>query len=167
MFETETKRKNQNTSSEPGYYKKSESKHPPKVNTSKLGEAPVYPHKDVSKDQDNKDIDQDIEKLKLTYNFDLKQEEEIKNFLRDNKEIIEVLQEAKDEIKKLFQDETLYIEYEDGEEYEDGGELSLSIETKKDVDEALEELSDFENNWWADKWIQINSKLSIDVRFIK
>jgi hypothetical protein len=87
--------------------------------------------------------------------------------LRENQEIIEVLQEAKSRIKQYFQDENLYLEYEDGEEYEDGGELSLSIETKKDVDEALEKLSDFENNWWTDKWIQINSKLSIDVRFIK
>jgi hypothetical protein len=167
MFETETKRKNQNTSSEPEYYKKPELKHPHQVNTSTHGEVPLEQRKDASKDQDNKDIDQDIENLKQTYGFDLEQKDEIENFLRDNKEIIEVLQEAEGVIKRYFQDENLYLEYEDGEEYEDGGELSLSIETKKDVDEALEELSDFENNWWADKWIQINSKLSIDVRFIK
>jgi hypothetical protein len=135
-----------------------------RVDTSEFGETSKRLHKDVSK---NEDVDKNIENLKQTYDFDSKQKEEIENFLRENQEIIEVLQEAEGRIKQYFQDENLCLEYEDGEEYEDGGELSLSIETKKDVDEALEKLSDFENNWWTDKWIQINSKLSIDVRFIK
>ncbi|MEY2856259.1 MAG: hypothetical protein RLZZ74_568 [Cyanobacteriota bacterium] len=141
-----------------------ESKHFDKLDTSEYGKISLNQSKDASKD---KNVDQDIENLNQTYDFDSKQKEEIDNFLRENQEIIEVLQEAKSRIKQYFQDENLYLEYEDGEEYEDGGELSLSIETKKDVDEALEKLSDFENNWWTDKWIQINSKLSIDVRFIK
>jgi hypothetical protein len=159
MFKTTTKGKSQNTSSELEYSKKSESKHPHKVNTSTYGEIPVYPQ--------SKDIAQDIEKLKQTYDFDLEQKEEIENFLRENQEVIQVLQEAKDQIKKCFPNETLYIEYEDGEEYEDGGELFLSIETRKDVKGALESLRNLKKGWWTDRRIKINSKLSIDVRFIK
>jgi hypothetical protein len=135
-----------------------------KFDTSEYGNIPLDQPKYASKD---KDVDKNIENLKQIYDFDLEQKEEIENFLRENQEIIEVLQEAKVQIETRFQNETLYIEYEDGEECEIGGELFLSIETKKDIDEALKQLRDFEDNWWTDKWIQINRKLSIDVRFIK
>jgi spermidine/putrescine-binding protein len=112
-------------------------------------------------------LGQDLEELKQIYDFDPEQEKKIKKFLRENKKLVQVLQEAKDRIKQYFQDENLYIEYEDGEEYEDGGELVLSIETKKDVKQALESLRNLKKGWWTDKRIQIDSKLSIDVRFIK
>jgi hypothetical protein len=167
MFETRTKGESKNTSSESEYSKKSESKYPRQVNTATYGEILVYPQKDINKNQYNKDVNQDIENLTLTYNFDLKQKEEIKKFLRENQEIIEVLQAAKDEIKSRFQNETLYLEYEDGEECEVGGELFLNIQTKKDVDEARKLISEFEDRWLADKWVKTNNKLSIDVRFIK
>lgn len=158
MLETTTKQKSKNISPELKDFKRVD------TSKSKLEKTSKRLHKDVSKD---KDVDENIEKLKKTYNFDLEQKEEIENFLRENKKIIQVLQEAKDRIREYFQGENLYLEYEDGEEYKDGGELFLSIETRKDVMGALESLRNLKKGWWTDKRIQINNKLSIDVRFIK
>lgn len=139
-----------------------------RVDTSEFGVTSKLLHKDVSKDEN---VEKNIENLKQIYDFDLEQKEEIENFLRKNKEIIQVLKDVKNLIKQYFQGENLYenlyIEYENGEDYEEGGELLLSIETKKGVKQSLESLGNFEKDWWTDKWIQINSKLSIDVRFIK
>ena len=106
-----------------------------------------------------------LKSLEKIYDFD--RVSKIESFLNNNREVIELLQQAHIQIRRCFSQENLFLSLKKGEEYRTGGELILNIETKKDVETALNLFDKFEHNWWAEMWIKTNSKLSINVTFIE
>lgn len=91
---------------------------------------------------------------------------QVENFLLNNFRLVELLGKTIEATKKYFAHEEIEICYLNGDKYMYGGELSVIILTEKAVDEALNLLRKFEDEYWSEQWLKADGKIAIDVNFI-
>ncbi|TVP60412.1 MAG: hypothetical protein EA343_17500 [Nodularia sp. (in: Bacteria)] len=90
----------------------------------------------------------------------------ILRFLRKHQNMIEVLLEANHEIRKYFSLEKLRLKLYIDPESSQWEYLILSICASPDsVDEALDKLDQFENNWWSDASFGVATNICINLEF--
>jgi len=105
---------------------------------------------------------QDFDSLKNIYN--LRNPEQIQEYLMSNYFIIPTLKECPNHIKDYFPHEELFLEIlydlSDNE-----NSLMIYIATDRNVEEATERLESFDKEWWLDNSFEILGDLLIDVEF--
>ena len=102
-------------------------------------------------------------KLEDGYVFEDKRE--VLRFVKKNRYLLSILEEALDIIPKYFAKEELLLEVMQDPE-EDWVDLALSIQTELDVDKAMEKLDKMDDEWWLSNIQKAKGKLCIRLDFV-
>jgi len=107
-----------------------------------------------------------IEELSNDYN--ILNLEEISNYLTINTEIVSILEEGVDYIKKHFGNnyERLTLSLIHDPEIANENNIVVDISTKLSTTEALKRLDDFDECWWLNKAEEIDDNLIFNLDFI-
>ncbi len=95
----------------------------------------------------------------------LKDSQNIKQFLHQNIQLIDLLLEAYQNIKNIFNNEKLVVKFLEDPEIINQKQLAIMIHTNLDADEAFDKLKELEDNWWLDASYQFNNDLDIHISF--
>lgn len=103
--------------------------------------------------------------LLLQRQYQLRNSDEVFQFLQENPHLIELLLEAYSKIGHHFPGSPIFLEVAFDPEVGDRGELVASIATKLKPKEAIEKLNQFDDDWWLDASDVSGGKLSIGLEF--
>jgi hypothetical protein len=93
-------------------------------------------------------------------------EKKLTQFIVENSEIVNLLLEAQKHIRKYFLQEKLTLNVSPEYEHTEWERLEISIYVDgNNVDEALNKLSQFDNDWWLNNSSGIGLKLYIGLEF--
>ncbi len=98
--------------------------------------------------------------------YSIKEFQVVDFFLNHYPFLVQILIEAYDALRKFFPEDKLRLEYRIDPEVSDDEKLLLYVETRAPVEETLEQLDEFEEEWWIDNLSRADNKLLIDVEFL-
>ncbi len=91
---------------------------------------------------------------------------EVRSFLRKNPFLVNIIEEAIEKIKHVFQEEKLKLAVENDPEIStDSRVLFLRIFTKKSPKETIELLGKLNEEWWLEAKTKTNQKLIIEEEY--
>ena len=104
----------------------------------------------------------------LSESFLIENCEEVAEFIVKNSELKQVLKEAVLQIKKYFQDNFSYLRLHLVHDPEVIGyeELAVYIATKIPLVEAKKLYDNFSDDWWLEKFVEVEGSLSINIELI-
>jgi hypothetical protein len=88
------------------------------------------------------------------------------NFLQEHKELVSLLNEAYQELRKYFSTEDLKLELVADAEIAEDRQLFVYIFTSLSVTDALDKLDEFDECWWLDRIERANGLLNFNLRFV-
>lgn len=94
-------------------------------------------------------------------------EDKIVNFLIKSKSRISIVEKIIEKIKVFFPDENIAFEYIRGNEFVDGGMLSISIQTFQEYEDTSKQFCQFEEVWWNDQWFKSEKNISVRLDFFE
>jgi hypothetical protein len=98
--------------------------------------------------------------------YSIEDERELSQFVAKNPDIVTLLLEVHQQIRKYFPHEHLALKVSSDYEYPDWEKLVLSVHTDVNYsDEASIKLSEFDENWWLEASSGIGLKLYIGLEF--
>ncbi len=104
----------------------------------------------------------------LAREYEIRNPSEVAEFLSENKYLIDLLEEIPAQIREVFGDEqNLTLEFFLDPEDSTWHRLFVRIPTKFVPKESNNLLDKFKENWWFDNESRSNSKISVNLRFIK
>jgi hypothetical protein len=90
----------------------------------------------------------------------------VSNFLQAHQELISLLDEAYQELRKYFSSEDFKLELVADPEIGDDRQLFVYIFTALSVTDALKQFDEFDEKWWLDKIDRANGLLNFNLRFV-
>jgi hypothetical protein len=88
------------------------------------------------------------------------------NFLQAHQELISLLTEAYQELRKYFSSEDLKLELVADSEIADERQLFVYIFTALSVTDALKQFDEFDDKWWLYRIDRANGLLNFNLRFV-
>ena len=104
----------------------------------------------------------DIEEIRDKYN--IINPSEVEFFIRKHHQLIDLLKEMHPVLEHYFPGDPISAKVENDPEI-DWEYISVRIQTQKDVDQALESLDSFTENWWLDNLDIIQNQIVVNVEF--
>jgi hypothetical protein len=126
-------------------------------------EYPSSSTQDLLIDTEIDEVEDDLETLKRIYTF--QSGPEVVKFLNAEANLVPLLKEAYDEIRKYFPSAVLILDILIDPEATDEKELAILIRTSLHPDEALDRLDLLDEEWWLDASLDTGEKLSIHLEF--
>ena len=104
----------------------------------------------------------------LTKLYNIENITEIVDFLIINNDLFQILHDAVPQIKKYFKDNFSYLTLKLNHDPEVIGheELVVYIATKIPLAEARKLYDKFSDNWWLEKFVEVEGSLSINIELI-
>jgi hypothetical protein len=90
----------------------------------------------------------------------------VDNFLQAHQELVSLLTEAYQELRKYFSSEDLKLELVSDPEIGGDQQLFVYIFTALSVTDALKQFNEFDERWWLDKIDRANGLLNFNLRFV-
>jgi hypothetical protein len=90
----------------------------------------------------------------------------IGNFLQAHQELVSLLNEAYQELRKYFLSENLKLELVSDPEIAGEQQLFVYIFTSLSVTDALNKIDDFDDRWWLAQIDRANGLLNFNLRFV-
>ena len=104
-----------------------------------------------------------LEKIKRKYVINTESINHVEKFLLANLHLLDVLDEATVEIKRVYPGATLCLDaYSHGLSAK-SDELGILIKTDTNIDVAMMKMVDLDNRWWLDVMPSTKGKLFIDL----
>lgn len=106
-----------------------------------------------------------VEKLEQFYTF--AEPVEIRQFLQNDPVALEILVDALPRIRQCFEFSDLVVSLSRSAESaeRDAPELYIRVVTSLDIDTALEQLENFDREWWLDRPPEVRDRICFDVDF--
>jgi hypothetical protein len=92
-------------------------------------------------------------------------EEDVRRFLENNEFLIPLVFSTFLNIKKYFSCSKVTLDVETDYEYPSHRELAAHVVTSLSLEEALQQLEEFDDHWWLLVAKKVKSKLYVDLRF--
>jgi hypothetical protein len=105
-----------------------------------------------------------IDRLHGRYRF--RDEISVKNFLRENQFLVDLLYRASIKVRKYFGPSSPILKVVKDPEVGEDQRLFVLIETEMRPDDALDQLDDLYEHWWLDVLPEAKHKMSIDVEYV-
>lgn len=104
----------------------------------------------------------------LAREYEIRNPAEVAAFLSENKSLIDLLEEIPAQIRKVFgKKQHLRLEYYFDAEDASWNKLHVYIPTKFKRGESRDLLEKFGEDWWFEKESEADSKIFVNLRFIK
>ncbi len=131
--------------------------------------AKIVPINDVAELIDREIHAKTLEQINvLAREYEIRNPSEVAKFLSENKSLIDLLEEIPAQIRKVFgKKQNLRLEYYFDAEDASWNKLHVYIPTKFKSGESRDLLEKFGEDWWFDKELETDSKIYINLRFIK
>jgi bifunctional DNA-binding transcriptional regulator/antitoxin component of YhaV-PrlF toxin-antitoxin module len=131
--------------------------------------AKIAPYNEVAELIDREVHAKTLEQINvLAREYEIRNPSEVAAFLSKNKSLIDWLEEIPAQIRKVFGDEqNLKLEYYFDPEDSAWNKLHVYIPTKFKSRESRDLLEKFGEDWWFEKELQADSKIFVNLRFIK
>jgi hypothetical protein len=104
--------------------------------------------------------------IKKAYTISNSQLMSIERFLDKHKDIADLVLEAHAKIRDFFTSETLLLELISDINIEGGEELFVYIQTYLSVEEAVEKINDFDEQWFLDQLNRTKGLFNFNLRFL-
>lgn len=104
--------------------------------------------------------------IKKAYTISNSQLMSIERFLDKHKDIADLVLEAHAKIRDFFTSETLLLELISDISIEGGEELFVYIQTYLSVEEAVEKINDFDEQWFLDQLSRTKGLFNFNLRFL-
>ena len=104
--------------------------------------------------------------IKKAYTISNSQLMSIERFLDKHKDIADLVLEAHAKIRDFFTSETLLLELISDISIEGGEELFVYIQTHLSVEEAVEKMNDFDEQWFLDQLSRTKGLFNFNLRFL-
>lgn len=88
------------------------------------------------------------------------------DFLQEHQELVALLNESYNEIRKYFPSEDLKLQLVSDREIAEDQQLFVYINTSTSVVDALKKLDEFDNHWWLERIDMVNGLLNFNLRFV-
>jgi hypothetical protein len=88
------------------------------------------------------------------------------NFLQENKELVSLLNEAYQELRKYFSTEDFKLELVTDAEIAGEKQLFVYVFTSLSVTDALKKFDEFDECWWLNRIARANGLLNFNLRFV-
>lgn len=131
--------------------------------------AKIVPINDVAELIDREIHAKTLEQINvLAREYEIRNPSEVAAFLSRNKSLIDLLEEIPAQIRKVFGDkQNLKLEYYFDVEDASWNKLHVYIPTKFKKSESRDLLEKFGEDWWFERESQTDSKIFVNLRFIK
>lgn len=103
---------------------------------------------------------------KLSNKYVLRKSLAVISFIEEHQELVYLLDEAYEEIRKYFSSEDLRLELVSDPEIAEDQQLFVYIFTALPVTDALKKLDKFDEQWWLDRLDSANGLLNFNLRFV-
>ncbi|MBA3601655.1 MAG: hypothetical protein H0W45_10600 [Acidobacteria bacterium] len=104
----------------------------------------------------------------LAREYEIRNPSEVAKFLRENKFLLDLLEEIPAQIRKVFgKKQNLNLEFFLDPEDPNYHRLSIGIPTKAEVKKSSSLLQKFDENWWFENERKSRSKILIDLEFVR
>jgi hypothetical protein len=88
------------------------------------------------------------------------------DFLQAHKELVSLLNEAYQELRKYFSSEDLKLELVVDPEIAGEQQLFVYILSSQSVTDALKKIDEFDDRWWLERIDRANGLLNFNLRFV-
>jgi hypothetical protein len=104
----------------------------------------------------------------LAREYEIRNPSEVALFLRENKFLLDLLEEIPEQVRKVFgKKQNLKLEFFLDPEDSTWHRLFVRIPTNLEIEEAHKFFDCFKEKWWFDNEDRSNSKIAVNLRFIK
>lgn len=107
-----------------------------------------------------------LEQIKKQYSIPESDLSDVEQFLDKHKDIANLVLEAYTKIRDFFTSETLLLELISDISIEGGEELFVYIQTHLSVEEAVEKINDFDEQWFLDQLSRTKGLFNFNLRFL-
>jgi hypothetical protein len=90
----------------------------------------------------------------------------VSNFIQEHQELVSLLNEAYQEIKKYFPSEDLRLELVSDPEIAEDQQLFIYVLTSLSATDALKKLDEFDGQWWLERIDRANGLLNFNLGFV-
>ncbi|MBF2057097.1 MAG: hypothetical protein IGQ45_07705 [Cyanobacterium sp. T60_A2020_053] len=101
----------------------------------------------------------------ITKKYIIDDQWEVFDFLYRHQELFLIVVEAEKQIKKYFNNDKISLNIITDPEIANWENLSITIHTKLNVDQAFDKLKQLDHDWWLDIFAQVGNKLNIHIDF--
>jgi len=131
--------------------------------------AKIAPYNDVAELIDREIHARLLEQINvLAREYEIRNPSEVAKFLRENKFLLDLLEEIPAQIRKVFgKKQSLNLEFFLDPEDPTWHRLFVRIPTKLEIAEAHKSFDCFKEKWWFDNEDRSGSKIFINLRFAK
>jgi hypothetical protein len=107
-----------------------------------------------------------LDKIKKKYSIPESDLSNVEQFLDKHKDIANLVLEAYTKIRDFFTSETLLLELISDTSIEGGEELFVYIQTYLSVEEAVEKINNFDEQWFLDQLSRTKGLFNFNLRFL-
>ena len=107
-----------------------------------------------------------LEQIKKKYSIPESDLSDVEKFLDKHKDLANLLLDACTKIRDFFTSETLLLELISDTSIEGGEELFVYIQTYLSVEEAVEKINDFDEQWFLDQLSRTKGLFNFNLRFL-
>ena len=107
-----------------------------------------------------------LEQIKKKYSIPESNLSDVEQFLDKHQDIANLVLEAYNKIRDFFTSETLLLELISDISIEGGEELFVYIQTRLSVEEAVEKMNDFDEQWFLDQLSRTKGLFNFNLRFL-
>jgi hypothetical protein len=107
-----------------------------------------------------------LEQIKKQYSIPESDLSDVEQFLDKHKDIANLVLEAYTKVRDFFTSETLLLELISDISIEGGEELFVYIQTYLSVEEAVEKINDFDEQWFLDQLSRTKGLFNFNLRFL-
>lgn len=131
--------------------------------------AKVQPYNEVAELIDREIHAKTLEQINvLAREYEIRNPSEVAGFLSENLFLLDLLKEIPEQIRRVFgKRQILFLEFFLDPEDPTWHRLFVRLPTQFEVKKTNDLLDKFRENWWFDNEDRSNSKITVNLRFIK